>query len=102
MAALTEALEYLITNTCSKMGYLRMVHDTPERALQEVQAILRSNDIAQQTLARCAPFDQRHWSRRRIWKRWTTCMTSSTGSVRKWKTPCTMENGFKSASIPCR
>jgi len=51
MAALTEALEYLITNTFNKMGYLRMVHDTPERALQEMQAILRSNDIGQQTLA---------------------------------------------------
>ena len=51
MAALTEALEYLITNTFSKMGYLRKVHDTPERALQEMQAVLRSNDIGQQTLA---------------------------------------------------
>src|SRR4029450_4721801 len=29
----------------------RMVHDTPERALQEMQAVLRSNDIGQQTLA---------------------------------------------------
>jgi hypothetical protein len=51
MAALTEALEYLITNTFNKMGYLRRVHDTPERALQEMQAVLRSNDIGQQTLA---------------------------------------------------
>ncbi len=51
MAALTEALEYLITNTFNKMGYLRKVHDTPERALQEMQAVLRSNDIGQQTLA---------------------------------------------------
>ena len=33
------------------MGYLRKVHDTPERAMQEIQAILRSNDIGQQTLA---------------------------------------------------
>ena len=51
MAALTEALEYLITNTFTKMGSLRKVHETPERALQEMQAVLRSNDIAQQTLA---------------------------------------------------
>ena len=51
MAALTEALEYLISNTFNKMGYLRKVHDTPERAMQEIQAILRSNDIGQQTLA---------------------------------------------------
>ncbi len=51
MAALTEAVEYLITNTSNKMGYLRKVHDTPERACQEMQAVLRSNDIGQQTLA---------------------------------------------------
>jgi hypothetical protein len=51
MAALTQALEYLITNTFNKMGYLRKVHDTPEQARQEIQAVLRSNDIGQQTLA---------------------------------------------------
>jgi len=51
MAVLTDALEYLITNTFNKMGYLRNVHDTPERALQEMQAVLRTNDIGQQTLA---------------------------------------------------
>jgi hypothetical protein len=51
MAALTEAMEYLITNTFNKMAYLRKVHDTPERACQEIQAVLRSNDIGQQTLA---------------------------------------------------
>lgn len=51
MAALTQALEYLITNTFNKMGYLRTVHDTPEQARQEIQAVLRSNDIGQQTLA---------------------------------------------------
>jgi hypothetical protein len=51
MAALTQALEYLITNTFNKMGYLRQVHDTPEQARQEIQAVLRSNDIGQQTLA---------------------------------------------------
>jgi hypothetical protein len=33
------------------MGYLRRVHDTPEQARQEIQAVLRSNDIGQQTLA---------------------------------------------------
>ncbi len=51
IAVLTDALEYLIMNTFNKMGYLRKVHDTPARALQEVQAVLRSNDIGQQTLA---------------------------------------------------
>jgi hypothetical protein len=50
-AALDEALEYLITNTFTKMNYLKRVYDTPEHARQEIQAVLRSNDIAQQTLA---------------------------------------------------
>jgi hypothetical protein len=46
--ALDNALEYLITNTFTKMGYLKHLHLEPQR---EIQAILRSNDIAQQTLA---------------------------------------------------
>jgi DNA-binding phage protein len=33
------------------MGFLRKVHDTPECASQEMQAVLRSNNIGQQTLA---------------------------------------------------
>ncbi len=45
---LDEALEYLITNTFSKMGYLKHLHSEP---LKEIQAVLRSNDVAQQTLA---------------------------------------------------
>jgi hypothetical protein len=49
--ALDAALEYLVKNTFTKMAYLRKVHDTPESALQEIQAVLRSNDIGQQTLA---------------------------------------------------
>ena len=49
--ALDAALEYLVKNTFTKMAYLRKVHDTPESILQEIQAVLRSNDIGQQTLA---------------------------------------------------
>lgn len=48
MAALDEALEYLVRNTFTKMGYLKRLHPEP---LQEIQAVLRSNDIGQQTLA---------------------------------------------------
>ncbi len=47
MAALDEALEYLIQNTFSKMSYLKRLSDEP---LQEVQAVLRSNDIAKEQL----------------------------------------------------
>ena len=46
--ALDNTLEYLITNTFTKMGYLKHLHLEPQK---EIQAILRSNDIAQQTLA---------------------------------------------------
>jgi hypothetical protein len=50
LAALDEALEYLVQNTFTKMGYLK--HLTPEdQRPKEIQAILRSNDIGQQTLA---------------------------------------------------
>lgn len=48
LAALDEALEYLVTNTFIKMGYLKHLNPDPAK---EIQAILRSNDIAQQTLA---------------------------------------------------
>jgi hypothetical protein len=47
-ACLAAAMEYLITNSFSKMGYLKHIHSDP---LKEIQAILHSNDIAQQTLA---------------------------------------------------
>ncbi|MFH1935814.1 MAG: BREX system P-loop protein BrxC [Pseudomonadota bacterium] len=47
-ACLYEALEYLITNSFSKMGYLKYLHPDP---LKEIQAILRSNDVSQHTLA---------------------------------------------------
>jgi len=47
-ACLYEALEYLITNSFSKMGYLKHLHLDP---LKEIQAVLRSNDVSQQTLA---------------------------------------------------
>jgi hypothetical protein len=47
IAAVGEAMEYLIGNTFAKMGYLKHLVSNP---LQEIQAILRSNDISQQTL----------------------------------------------------
>lgn len=46
--ALAEALDYLIENTFTKMGYLETLLENP---LPEIQAVLRSDDIAQQTLA---------------------------------------------------
>ncbi len=46
-ARLDEALEYLVTNTFNKMGYLKHLHPDP---LKEVQAVLRCNDVAQLTL----------------------------------------------------
>jgi hypothetical protein len=48
MAAMNEAIEYLVQNTFTKMGYLKHLNPEP---LKEIQAILRSNDIGQQTLA---------------------------------------------------
>ena len=48
MAAVGEAMEYLIRNTFAKMGYLKRFVPNP---LQEIQAVLRSNDIGQQTLS---------------------------------------------------
>ena len=46
-AALNEAMEYLIQNTFSKMSYLKRLAAEP---LKEVQAVLRSNDIAKENL----------------------------------------------------
>jgi hypothetical protein len=40
--AIQEALDYLVANSFSKMGYLEKLHDSPER---EVQALLRSDDV---------------------------------------------------------
>ncbi len=48
MAAVGEAMEYLILNTFTKMGYLQHLVSEP---LREIQATLRTNDIGQQTLA---------------------------------------------------
>lgn len=45
---LAEALEYLIQNTFTKMALLAHLNANP---VQEIQAVLRSNDIGQQTLA---------------------------------------------------
>ena len=47
MAALDEAMEYLIQNTFSKMSYLKRLSAEP---LKEIQAVLRSNDIAKEQL----------------------------------------------------
>lgn len=47
IAALDEAMEYLIQNTFSKMSYLKRLSAEP---LKEVQAVLRSNDVAKETL----------------------------------------------------
>ena len=46
-AALDEAMEYLIQNTFNKMSYLKRLAAEP---LKEIQAVLRSNDIAKETL----------------------------------------------------
>ncbi len=51
-AALDEAMEYLIRNTFTKMGYLKTLRDNP---LHEIQAVLRSDDIAQQSLGMDLP-----------------------------------------------
>lgn len=48
MAALEESMAYLVQNTFTKMGYLKGLQADP---LREIQAVLRSNDIGQQTLA---------------------------------------------------
>jgi len=47
MAALDEAMEYLILNTFSKMSFLKRLSPDPQK---EVQAVLRSNDIAKEQL----------------------------------------------------
>jgi hypothetical protein len=46
--AVGEALDYLIKNTFTKMGYLKHLVTDP---IKEIQAVLRSDDISQQTLA---------------------------------------------------
>lgn len=47
-SAMNKALDYLVQNTFRKMGLLKRLNSDPQR---EIQAVLRSNDIAQQTLA---------------------------------------------------
>jgi len=46
-AAIEQSLEYLIQNTFTKMSYLKHLCDNP---LPEIQAVLRANDIQQQSL----------------------------------------------------
>ncbi len=46
LAALDEAMEYLVQNTFSKMGFLKHLSPDP---LKEIQATLRSNDVAKET-----------------------------------------------------
>lgn len=45
---LTQAMDYLVKNTFSKMGYLTRTVSDP---FKEMQSILRANDVAEQTLA---------------------------------------------------
>jgi hypothetical protein len=45
--AIEKAMEYLIANTFTKMRYIKVKNPSPEK---EIQAILRANDIGQQTL----------------------------------------------------
>jgi len=47
LSALDEAMEYLIQNTFSKMSFLKRIAPEP---LREMQAVLRSNDIAKEQL----------------------------------------------------
>lgn len=47
LAAIDEALKYLVENTFTRMGYLKRLSPDP---MPELQAILRSNDIQQQVL----------------------------------------------------
>ena len=51
-ATLSEAMEYLIQNTFTKMSYLKTLRDDP---LKEIQAVLRSNDIGQHNLSMDMP-----------------------------------------------
>ena len=46
-SALDEAMQYLIENTFTKMGYLKTLSDEP---MKEIQAVLRSDAIAQHSL----------------------------------------------------
>ena len=50
--ALSEAMEYLILNTFTKMGYLETLRDDP---LKEIQAVLRSNDVGRPNLDMAMP-----------------------------------------------
>lgn len=47
LTAMEEALEYLIENTFTKLSYLKHLNDNP---VKEMQAILKSDDLAQQAL----------------------------------------------------
>lgn len=49
-AAIEQSLEYLIQNTFTKMSYLKHVNQDDQERLKEIQAILRANDIQQQSL----------------------------------------------------
>lgn len=48
VALLDELMAYLVQNTFSKMSYIKKVNENP---LPETQAILRANDVQQQSLA---------------------------------------------------
>jgi hypothetical protein len=46
-AALDEAMEYLIRNTFTKMGYLKRLQPDEQTRLKEIQSTLRINDVGQ-------------------------------------------------------
>jgi hypothetical protein len=50
--ALGDALEYLIENAYPKMGFIKHLHPNPK---QEIQSVLRANDVEQVTLALGTP-----------------------------------------------
>ena len=52
ITAMEAALEYLVENTFTKLSYLKHLNDNP---IKEIQAILKSDDTAQQTLQMSLP-----------------------------------------------
>ncbi len=49
-AVLNDLLNYLIDNTFPKLGYLKALKESPEHCRAEISAVLKADDIGQQTL----------------------------------------------------
>ena len=49
-AALSAQLSYLIENTFPKLGYLKVLRDSDDTRRNEIHAVLRANDVGQQSL----------------------------------------------------